>query len=64
VIKNKIGKGGVCIKEEHVCGGRCFGEGGVEANKVGCLSGRSGMDVGEDEAVMKEYCIGDGLEVQ
>jgi hypothetical protein len=64
VIKNEIWKRRVSVKEEHVGGGRCFGEGGFKADKIGCLSSRCGVDVGEDETMVKEYCIGDGLEVQ
>jgi hypothetical protein len=32
MIKNEFGKRRVCVKEEHVCGGRCSGEGIFEAD--------------------------------
>jgi hypothetical protein len=62
-IKDKGGEGRVVVKEMHVCGGRCTGEGGLEAREVGGLSGWSGVDVGGEESVVAEDGVHDDLEV-
>jgi hypothetical protein len=66
MIKNKRRKSGVIEEEMHVCGGRCMGEGGLEADEVGCLGRWGGMDVGEEEVVVAkngvhgDFEVGDG----
>jgi hypothetical protein len=63
MIKNKRREGGVVVKEAHVCGGRCVGEGGFEADEVCRLSGWGGVDGGCEESVVAEDGVHDDLEV-
>jgi hypothetical protein len=64
VIENERGEQRVREEEEHVCGGRCSGEGGLEAEEVGCLSGGCEAGVGNEEVVVMEDGEGDELEVR
>jgi hypothetical protein len=63
MIKNKKGKCGVIIEEAHVCGRRCAGKGGLEADEIGCLGRWGGVDSGGDEFVVVEDGEHSDLEV-
>jgi hypothetical protein len=64
MVKNKGWKRGVIVEEVHVCGGRCTGEGGLQACEVGGLSSWGGVDVGGDEEVVLEEGVHGDLEVE
>jgi hypothetical protein len=64
MVKNKRRERRVIVEEVHVCGGRCTGEGGLEADEVGGLSSRGGVDVGSDEEVVLEDGEHGDLEVK
>jgi hypothetical protein len=63
MIKDKRRERGVIIEKAHVCGGRCAGKGGLEADEVGCLGRWSGMDVGFEEVMVAKNGVHDDLEV-
>jgi hypothetical protein len=63
MIKNKRGKSRVIVKEAHVCGGRCVGKSGLEADEVCCLGRWSGVDIGGKEVMVAEDGIHGDFEV-
>jgi hypothetical protein len=64
MIEDESRKRRVIIKELHVCGGRCMGEGGFEAHEVSSLSGGGEAVVGVDDVVVEEGGETDELEVE